>query len=64
MSGISGMNVLGNLRQKMQSLRDELEKYKDLYDEKCHELERERSVKNEVRDRRTFIGEIVKLQNK
>lgn len=45
---MSGANVLGNLKQKMQSLRDELEKYKDLYDEKCHELERERAIKNEI----------------
>lgn len=58
MSSISGMNVLGNLRQKMQSLRDELEKYKDLYDEKCHELERERTVKSEVRGRLSDSGEI------
>ena len=32
----------------MQHLREELEKYKDLYDEKCVELEEERSKRNEV----------------
>jgi len=41
--------VLVVLKQKMQSLRDDLEKYKDMYEEKCDEAERERSLKNEVK---------------
>ena len=31
-----------SLKNKMQHLRDELEKYKDLYDEKCQDLELEK----------------------
>ena len=44
----TGANVLTSLKNKMQHLREELEKYKDLYDEKCVELEDERSKRNEV----------------
>jgi len=32
-------------------MRDELEKYKDLYEEKCEEVESERSRRNEVQCR-------------
>ena len=44
-----GMGVLNSLKNKMQHLRDELEKYKDLYDEKCVELEEEKQKRSEVR---------------
>ena len=44
----TGANVLTSLKNKMQHLREELEKYKDLYDEKCAELEDEKSKRNEV----------------
>ena len=44
----TGANVLTSLKNKMQHLREELEKYKDLYDEKCVELEDDRSKRNEV----------------
>lgn len=33
-----GSNVLISLKNKMQSLRDELEKYKELYELKCKEV--------------------------
>ena len=45
-----GMGVLNSLKNKMQHLRDELEKYKDLYDEKCVELEEEKQKRSEVRE--------------
>lgn len=47
MASGAGSSVLTSLKNKMQALRDEMEKYKDQYEEKCHELEcekRERSV--------------------
>ncbi len=44
----TGANVLTSLKNKMQHLREELEKYKDLHDEKCAELEEERAKRNEV----------------
>ena len=33
-----GSSVLISLKNKMQSLRDELEKYKELYEDKCKEV--------------------------
>ena len=47
MSG-GGSNVLMSLKNKMQNLRDELEKYKDMFDEKCQELEEEKAKSQEV----------------
>ena len=44
----AGSGVLVVLKQKMQSLKDDLEKYKDMYEEKCNEVERERSRRNQV----------------
>ena len=44
----TGANVLTSLKNKMQHLREELEKYKDLNDEKCAELEDERAKRNDV----------------
>lgn len=46
MSG--GANVMSSLKVKMQSLRDELEKYKDMYDAKCKDVEREATTRDEV----------------
>ena len=43
-----GSNVLMSLKNKMQNLRDELEKYKDMYDEKCQELDEEKAKSQEV----------------
>ena len=45
----TGSGVLVVLKQKMQNLRDDLEKYKDMYEEKCEEAENERSRRNEVK---------------
>lgn len=40
--------VLGVLRQKMQTQKEELEQYRDMYDEKCRQVEILREIKNEV----------------
>lgn len=40
--------VLGVLRQKMQTQKEELEQYRDMYDEKCRQAETLREMKNEV----------------
>lgn len=40
--------VLGVLRQKMQTQKEELEQYRDMYDEKCRQVETLREMKNEV----------------
>jgi len=40
--------VLVILKQKMQNLREDLDKYKDMYEAKCAEADRERSRRNEV----------------
>lgn len=34
-----GSNVLTSLKNKMQALREEMEKYRDLYEEKCAECQ-------------------------
>ena len=44
----TGAGVLTSLKNKMQNLREELEKYKDLYDEKCLELDEERAKRADV----------------
>ena len=44
----SGSGVLVVLKQKMQNLRDDMEKYRDMYEEKCLEADSERSRRNEV----------------
>ena len=56
-----GMGVLNSLKNKMQHLRDELEKYKDLYDEKCVELEEEKQKRSEVRENFDFILDNISL---
>merc|ERR1712226_1645575 len=43
-----GSSVLGSLKNKMPHLRDELDKYKDMYDEKCQELDDEKNKRNEA----------------
>ena len=50
-----GTSILATLKQKMQKIRDELDKYKDMYDNKCHELETERGRRNEVWFLKLFI---------
>ena len=47
----AGSGVLATLKQKMQNLKDELEKYKDLHEDKCRELEAERAHRDEVQFR-------------
>jgi len=44
----TGSGVVVILKQKMHNLRDDLEKYKDLYEQMCQEAESERSRRNEV----------------
>jgi hypothetical protein len=44
----AGSGVLAALKQKMQNLRDELDKYKDLYEDKCREFEAEHDRRCEV----------------
>jgi len=46
--GANSSGVLVVLKQKMQNLRDDLDKYRDMYEEKCEEAEGERSRRNEV----------------
>ena len=48
MANVGGANVLANLKQRMQTIRDELDRCKDSYDDKCRELEAERELRNEV----------------
>lgn len=40
--------MLATLKQRMQTLRDELDRSKDCYDEKCRELDTEKAKRNEV----------------
>jgi len=44
----TGSGVLVVLKQKMQNMKDDLEKYKDMYENKCNEAARERSRRNQV----------------
>jgi len=44
----AGSGVLVVLKQKMQNLKDDLEKYKDMYEDKCSEVARERSRRIQV----------------
>ena len=48
MANVGGANVLANLKQRMQTIRDELDRCKDSYDDKCRELEAEKELRNEV----------------
>jgi len=44
----AGAGTLTALKNKMQSLRDELDKSKEQYELKCQELEREKSLRVQV----------------
>lgn len=44
----ASVGVLAMLKQKMQNLRDELDKYKDMYEDKCKELQAEQARREEV----------------
>ena len=44
----AGAGVLASLKNKMQQLRNDLDKYKDLYEEKCQDYELEISKKQDV----------------
>lgn len=48
MSQPVGAGILNSLKNKMQHLREELEKYKDLYEEKCQEVDEERNKRQDV----------------
>jgi len=37
---------MATLKQKMQALRDEMDKYRDMYEDKCKEVDEERAKKN------------------
>jgi len=45
---MSGPNVLATLKNRMQALRDEMDKYRDMYEEKCKEVDDERGKRNTV----------------
>ena len=45
---MSATGVLASLRNKMQHLKDDLDKYKDLYEEKCQDLEAEKTARQDV----------------
>lgn len=47
-SAAAGANVMSSLKAKMQTLREELEKHKDMYEAKCKEVDREASTRDEV----------------
>lgn len=49
MSSASGAGALTSLKNKMQSLREEMEKSKDQYETKCKELETEKALRNQVK---------------
>jgi len=39
-------NVMQTLKMKMQALRDEMDKYRDMYEDKCKEVDEERGKRN------------------
>jgi hypothetical protein len=47
-SSPSGANTLAALRGKMQSLKDDVDKAKDQYEQKCKDLEREKKLREQV----------------
>jgi len=51
----STAQALNSLKNKMQSVRDELEKYRDLYEEKSREHQDEITKREEVRRRLCFL---------
>ena len=50
----SSVQALNSLKNKMQSVRDELDKYRDLYEDKCREHQDEIAKRNEVTRRAVF----------
>jgi len=50
--------ALNALKNKMQSVRDELDKYRDLYEDKCRQHQDEINKTNEV-SQRVFIDAII-----
>ena len=48
MAGSNSSGALASFKNKMQNLRDELEKAREDYEEKCRELEAERATRNQV----------------
>jgi len=48
MASPAGSGVMATLKQKMQGLRDEMEKYRDMYEDKCKETEEERAKRSSV----------------
>lgn len=49
MASPAGSGVMATLKHKMQGMRDEMEKYRDLYEDKCKETEEERNKRAAVR---------------
>ena len=47
-SSPSGTNTLAALRSKMQSLKDDTDKAKEQYEQKCKDLEREKTLREQV----------------
>lgn len=47
----SSAQALNSLKNKMQSVRDELDKYRDLYEDKCREQQEEIDKRNQVMSR-------------
>jgi len=48
MSSAGGAGALTSLKNKMQSLREEMDKSKDQYELKCKELESEQGLRSQV----------------
>lgn len=42
-------NVMAQLKMKMQALRDEMDKYRDMYEDKCKEVDEEKGKRNTVK---------------
>jgi len=59
--GAQGANVMSTLKQKMQSLRDELDKYRDMYEDKCKEVEREKCRRSEYENEAQSFQRRVRL---
>lgn len=47
----SSAQALNSLKNKMQSVRDELDKYRDLYEDKCREQQEQIDKRNQVMSR-------------
>ena len=55
--GGAGAASLAALRSKMQGLKDDVEKARDLFEQKCKELEREKTVRQQVGNGALWLNE-------